>query len=117
MSRKQKSSSVDLQRFWRGTIRKWRKSGLSTRQFCKSQNLSESSFYFWRKKSANTKLADTSKRKGKATSGFIEVSIPDGNPFTLELVLTSGNILKIGSSVDNNILKNVLSAMKEAGLC
>jgi hypothetical protein len=117
MSRKQKSSSIDLQRFWQSSIKKWRKSGLSVRQFCKDQDLSEPSFYFWRRKLIKTGAAEADGQKDKKPSAFIEVSIPDGNLSTLELVLTSGNVLKIGSSVDSRALNNVLSVLREAGLC
>jgi len=48
---------------------------------------------------------------------FIQVSLPDKNTCPLELVLTSGNTLCIGSDVDSRILNNVLSALKQAKLC
>ena len=50
MSRKQKSSGSDRQQFWRMVLETWQASGLSVRQFCKDEGLSEASFYFWRKK-------------------------------------------------------------------
>ena len=117
MSEKRKISGVDLRRFWRKAIKKWRNSGLSIRQFCKDQGLSKPSFYYWRKKLTKTEATEVDRQKDNKPSAFIEVSIPDGNLSTLELVLTSGNILKISSSVDSRALNNVLSVLREAGLC
>ena len=117
MGSKQKQSGVDLQRLWRGEIKKWRKSGLSVRQFCKNHELSEPSFYFWRRKLTKAGKTQAVRQKDKESSAFIEVSIPDGSSSIMELILTSGNILKIDSSVDTKVLNNVLSVLKEAGLC
>jgi transposase len=37
---------------WRGILRQWRRSGLSVREFCDWQNLSEPSLYAWRRELA-----------------------------------------------------------------
>ena len=117
MSKKRKTSGVDLRQFWLDAIDQWRNGGLSVRQFCKDQGLSEPSFYFWRKKLSKAEPSEADRQKDKKTSAFIEVSIPDGNSSILELVLISGNVLRIGASVDNRALSNVLSVLRESGLC
>ncbi len=117
MSRKQKTSGSDRQQFWQMVIETWQASGLSVRQFCKDEGLSEPSFYFWRKKLTKTDTSEPDSQKDTGGCGFIEVSIPGGNSSALELVLVSGNILRIGSSVDNEALNNVLSVLRGAGLC
>lgn len=117
MSGKQKLSDIDLHQFWQDTIKNWRDSGLSVRQFCKDRDLPNSSFYYWRKKLTKTKASETGRQKAKKASTFIEVSIQDGGSSTLELVLTSGNTLKISPSIDNRALSNVLSVLRESGLC
>ncbi|HEV3217600.1 MAG TPA: hypothetical protein VGZ27_17855 [Vicinamibacterales bacterium] len=40
------------ERHWRHVVRKWRSSGLSVREFCDWQALSEPSFYAWRRELA-----------------------------------------------------------------
>ena len=37
------------ERFWRRTLRQWRRSGLSVRAFCAEHVLAEASFYAWRR--------------------------------------------------------------------
>jgi hypothetical protein len=73
MSTEQNSSKDDKPSFWRMAIETWTSSGLSVRQFCKLEGLSEPSFYSWRKKLAMQDSKDTSE-----PSAFIEVAIQFG---------------------------------------
>jgi hypothetical protein len=116
MSKNQKSLNQDRRQFWQMVIETWQNSGMSVSNFCKAEGLSEGSFYNWRKKLtvANSKH---SKQDGSGSSAFIEVSMPKNNPVALELVLSSGNSLRISSGADNKTLSTVLLALREAGLC
>jgi hypothetical protein len=116
MSKEQKESNNEKQKFWQMVIETWQSSGLSVSKFCEAEGLSEGSFYNWRKKLtvANSKH---SKQNGSGSSAFIEVSMPKNNPVALELVLSSGNSLRISSGADNKTLSSVLSVLREAGLC
>ena len=69
MSMEQKSDT-DQQQFWRMAIETWQASGLSIRQFCKQEGLTEPAFYSWRKKLTGS---DT-ESENLDTSPFIEVS-------------------------------------------
>ena len=116
MSRQQIKSNNEKRQFWQMVIETWQSSGLSVSKFCKAEGLSEGSFYNWRKKLtvANSKH---SKQKGPGSSAFIEVSLPKNNPVALELVLSSGNSLRISSGADNKTLSDVLSVLHREGLC
>lgn len=116
MSKNQKSLNEDRRQFWQMVIETWQSSGLSVSKFCKAEGLSEGSFYNWRKKltAANSKH---SKQSGSGSSAFIEVSMPKNNPVALELVLSSGNSLRISSGADNKTLSDVLSVLHREGLC
>ena len=46
---KDSHTQTDQRQFWQMAIDTWQVSGLSVRQFCKQEGLSESSFYAWRK--------------------------------------------------------------------
>jgi transposase-like protein len=98
-------------------IETWQDSGISVSRFCKDEGLSEGSFYNWRKKLAKGDKSEAAKQKEQSSSAFIEVSIPSDKPGGLELVLVSGNTLRIGPSADSTTLTNVLSVLREAGLC
>jgi hypothetical protein len=116
MSRKQATSNIERRQFWQMAIETWQDSGMSVGKFCEAEGLSEWSFYNWRKKLAG----DCSRRaKQTATSPptFIEVAMPKSDHAALELVLSSGHTLRIGSTADNRTLSNVISVLCQAGLC
>ena len=112
MNKKHKSE-MEQRQFWEMAIKTWRSSGLSVRDFCKQEGLSASTLYSWRKKLAK----DNDSIEEANFPAFIEVTVPKSKPAPLELLLTSGNILRIDTSVESAVLTNVLSALHEAGLC
>lgn len=119
MSRRKKicdDQNDEQRQFWQMAVDTWQASGLSVRQFCKQEGLSEPTFYKWRNELLNN-VAMHSKNNTNQSSPFIEVSVPDNSPVTLELILVSGNTLRIGPSSDCKTLTRVISVLQEAGLC
>jgi len=117
MSKKQKESKKDQRQFWQMAIETWQASGMSVSKFCEAEGLSESSFYIWRKKLAQADDAETGKQKKLNPPAFIEVAMPKNNSAALELVLSSGNTLRISSGADSTTLNDVISALKQVDLC
>ena len=105
----------DQEQFWRMAIETWQASGLSVRQFCTNEGLSEPSFYAWRKKLAGGSVQD--EKDKPEPSAFIEVAIPRSNSAAVELLMTSGNTLRIPAGVDTATLSTVLSVVRSVGLC
>jgi len=131
---KMKKADIEQQQFWQMAVETWRCSGLSVRKFCKQEGLSEPSFYAWRRKltdglevdsKPNRKRANNQSGKKALHPGnnaqlneeFIRVSVPQETSAAIELVLVTGNKLRINSSADSKTLVNVLTAIKQAGLC
>jgi hypothetical protein len=91
---------------WRARIAAQRQSGVSVKQFCAQQGLTEQSFYNWRKRlqtpasSMRFALVEAEPRRG-----------PAEHP-ALELVLTTGERLRIGAGVDATTLQQVLEALR-----
>ena len=112
-----KKADTDQQQFWQMAIETWQSSGLSIRQFCKQEGLSEPSFYLWRKKLTQVDESDADKEAVCQPEPFIQVSLPTEKHGGLELVLSSGNTLRISSPADTQTLTTVLLALCEAGLC
>jgi hypothetical protein len=106
----------DQEQFWRMAIETWQASGLPIRQFCKNEGLSEPQFYMWRKKLTGGSTEHDDQDDPKPSS-FIEVAIPKNNHVAVELLLTSGNTVRIHSGINNTTLSNVLSALHAEGLC
>lgn len=89
---------------WRERIAEHARSGLSIKQFCKDRGIAEHGFYAWRKRLREAEpvrfaLVD---RTGGAHA-------PEWN---LELLLVSGERLRIGAGVDAATLRTVLETLR-----
>jgi hypothetical protein len=88
---------------WLERIEAQERSGVSVKQFCEERGLTEQSFYSWRKRLQS----QTPMRFALVETG--------GSPraeATLELVLTTGERLRIGAGVDPTALRKVLEALR-----
>jgi hypothetical protein len=112
MSAKEKSN-IEQRQFWQTAIEARRKSSLSIAAFCKKQGLSEAAYYYWRRKLAGGVL----QAKEKSPPDFLEVVVAGSHNAALELVFSGGPTLRIHPGVDQKTLSQVLSALRQAGLC
>ena len=91
---------------WAERIAAQQRSGISVKQFCKEQGLTECSFYAWRKRLQESgpvrfALVERSARRQERTAEPV-----------LELVLATGERLRIGSGVDITTLRTVLDVLR-----
>jgi len=102
------------EQFWRRLLRQWRRSGLSIRAFCAQHDLSEPSFYAWRRT-----LAD----RDPPAPAFVPVTVlpeppapttPDAAASSgLELLLPGGRVLRVGAAFDAPTLRRLLACLEE----
>lgn len=90
--------------FWRQLVAEQQRSGLSVRAVCRQRGASEHSFYQWRKRLAaqlpvKFALVETN-RTAPAGAG-------------VEVILTSGERLRIAPGVDAATLRAVLGVLRE----
>lgn len=116
MSTEQAKSNKERRQFWQMVIETWQDSGMSVSKFCKAEGLSEGTFYNWRKRLSGAH-SHRNKPADPGPSEFIEVALPRSDHAALELLLSSGNTLRISSTADNKTLSNVISVLLQAGLC
>ncbi len=114
---KESNTQTQQRQFWQMAVEAWQTGGLSVRQFCKQEGLSEPSFYSWRKRLTKSAGDHPDHSTDCPPEPFIQVSLPDGSASGMEFVLSSGHTLRIPVGVDPKTLTSVLSAMGEAGLC
>ena len=91
---------------WRERLAAQECSGLSVKQFCKEQGLTECSLYAWRKRLRG---------EGRVRFALVERGAVRQEPATetsLELVLASGERLRIGTGVEATTLRTVLDALR-----
>jgi hypothetical protein len=116
MSSKQAKSNKERRQFWQMVIETWQDSGMSISKFCKAEGLSEGTFYNWRKRLSGRR-AQRNGQADSSPSAFIEVAMPRSDHAALELLLCSGNTLRISARADNKTLSDVISVLRQAGLC
>lgn len=91
---------------WRERLAAQARSGLSVKEFCKEQALTECTFYAWRKRLRG---------EGPVRFALVERGGVRQEPTTearLELVLATGERLRIGAGVDPATLRTVLDALR-----
>ena len=91
---------------WRELVAQQQQSGLSVRAFCQQRRTSEHSFYRWRKRFTEQlpiKFALIDTDRGARVQ-----------PEALEVILTSGERLRVTPGVDADTLRLVLRALREA---
>ena len=92
--------------YWRQLIALQKQSGQSVKTFCQSRALTEGSFYWWRKRLDET--------DAPVRFALVEAdSNDDKRDETLELVLGSGERLRIGPDVNASALRTVLAVLRE----
>lgn len=108
MTRTSVGTKIGRSEYWRKRIDEQERSGMSVQRFCEEQGLTEQSFYLWRKRLRKQQpmrfaLVETGRtRQQHVTEPHLE----------LELVLASGERLRIGADVDPTALRRVLEALR-----
>jgi Transposase len=89
---------------WRDRLAEQQRSGLSVKQFCQQQGLTEYSFYAWRKRLRNA---------GQVRFALVDREAQQVSAeFGLELALANGDRLRIGAGVDAKTLRTVLELLR-----
>jgi len=111
---------ADKERFWRECISRWRSSGLSVRDFCRREALSEPSFYSWRRelsrREANRPVSRRSSRPRPqpTTTAFMPVHVvaSRSSDSAIEIVLPRGRRVRVRSGFDRDTLQVVLDLLE-----
>lgn len=119
------------ERFWRRTLRQWRRSGLSVRDFCAEHGLAEPSFYSWRRivaqrdQEASRVRAEPERgndRQAVAASDDAPVFVPlrvidVSTQATFEVVLERGRVVRVLRGFDAETLRQLLAVLEEERPC
>lgn len=96
---------VGLEKKWRERIREQQQSKLSVSAFCRQQGCSDQSFYNWRKRLAKDEPVRFA-LVGTNPSGTDQHGL-------LELILATGDRLRIAPGTDAETLRAVLRVLRE----
>ena len=90
--------------FWRDLIDRWKASGQSVAAFCAANQVSEATFYAWRKR-----LAGRARCQTPPTPAFAPVRVvPD--PMA-EIVLPNGFIVRVPATTDPAAVARLVAAL------
>jgi transposase-like protein len=90
--------------YWRERVAEQEHSGIPIQQFCKERGITEQSFYVWRKRLRKEEPARFALETGLARQHTPKTG--------LELVLVTGERLRIGADVELSLLRRVLEALR-----
>ena len=93
------------QKKWLELIRQQEQSSLSVSAFCRDRGFSDQSFYNWRKKLAAA---------GPVSFALVDAGASIAGPHTpVELILASGDRLRIAPGTDAATLRTVVSVLRD----
>jgi len=105
------------ERFWRRMLQRWRRSRLTIRDFCCLQQLSEASFYSWRRILAarDQEATPLTPASPAPLPAFLPVQLLPATttsaPF--EIVLGTGRLVRLGTGFDPDALRQLLAVLEE----
>ncbi|HEX9719503.1 MAG TPA: transposase [Ramlibacter sp.] len=111
--------------FWRRMMRRQAGSGMSVRAWCGRHDLSEASFYWWRRRLAPSgRPADKPGRHKAGTPQFVPVRIAadqadatsDGRPDCIEIILPGNQRVRVLGAVNRRALADVLAVLRSGDI-
>jgi hypothetical protein len=105
------------ERFWRQTIGRWQKSGLTIRAYCRQHGLAEAHFHAWRRTIANRDSAVVPFAAVRVLADACDGLSVQATTGALELVLSNRRVLRIGADFDAATLRRLLPLLEEAPPC
>lgn len=97
--------STSKPEYWRKLIAEQEGGGQKVRPFCSERGITEASFYYWRKRLRKRESVQFALLETRPTDTGITTS-------AFELVLTSGERLRIGNEADAATLRMVLEVVR-----
>jgi hypothetical protein len=99
------SSELSTRQKWTDLIRQHEQSGATVKVFCRDRGVSEPSFYSWRKRLATSQ---------PVRFALVEANASGTNEHApMELIVSSGERLRIARGVDSATLRTVLGVLRE----
>lgn len=97
--------------FWREALGRFSSSGLSVREFCQREQLTESAFYAWRRTIGERDEAGGARRKAPAFVPAV-VTSPPNRETDISLELPGGGILRFVGATATEQLADLIVALQ-----
>jgi transposase-like protein len=136
MKKRNRRCDPGKQTLWEEVVRRWKESGRSVREYCRTEGLRESAFYFWRRELArrsqpleaggqprrsaevlsSPRPARRSPSPQRNTPAFLPVRVVESTgaklPGGVEIVLEHGRTVRVSPGFDRQTLADVLSVLE-----
>lgn len=126
MARRGARRDRSKERFWRRLLRRWRRSGRSVRAFCAEHDVSEASFFAWRRMIAERDQQRGQRDKPNARASA-EPAAKDDQPVfvplrviataAFEVMLQGGRVVRVPAGFDGASLRQLLAILEEERPC
>ena len=107
---------------WREILKRQASSGLSVREFCATEGISQPSFYAWRRKFRERKNVGSRPREGRRPKDapdqermFVPLELL-GAAQSLEIIHPLGYRVQVGGEVNPAALREVIQVLDERGV-
>ena len=98
---------------WLKVVRRWQRSNLSVRAFCRQHDISENNFYAWRRVLRERGLLGETPTPALATPAFVQLLHGDAAESVIEVVL-GGRVVRVRRGFDGATLRQLLALLEEA---
>src|SRR5436190_15443197 len=107
MAKQQRDPSKE--KYWRGLVAEWQASGLSARAFCSQRQVTEASFYSWRRELQRRDA------QGAAKTAFVPVTVVPTTAL-VEVRCPSGHVVTV-TNADRDTLRGLFAALAAEASC
>jgi len=111
-----RASDVAVVTKWRDRISRWRRSGLSITEFCQREQISQPSFFGWRKRLAPQRAVTRGRRPPRRdhdapTPRFVQLPPPDWTTTSgVQIALPGGAVVTLPSQASTALVAAVVRA-------
>ena len=96
---------------WLTLVRRWQRSKLSVRAFCRQHDISENNFYAWRRVLRERGLLDEP-TPTRATPTFVQLGHGEAADVAIEVVL-GRRVVRVRHGFDGDTLRQLLALLEE----
>lgn len=98
---------------WLELVRRWQRSELSVREFCRRERISENNFYAWRRVLRERGLLAETPTPAKAAPAFVQLLHDEPSVDGAIEVVLGRRVLRVRSGFDDETLRRLLALLEE----
>ena len=131
MNQRARRRDQEKEKFWRKKIAEWKRSGSPIAEFCRTHDLKQTGFYWWRRELRRREEVRKENERGKAKGSFSlptftpvrvvhsKSSVKGGQQETdlgagVEIILAGRRLVRVYRGFDPDVLLQVIETLESA---